>query len=265
MRVHTLGSGDPEFAVVACLHGDELCGKNAIERFLAAEFPVKKPLKLVIANEEAIAEGERFIDEDLNRAFPGHENASSHESRLAAAVLDELDDLQVLDLHATVSFPEPFVFYKRLTPRTRRLLQATGLSRAVNISHVGGGLINHVDGVAVECGLKGSEEASDHAYDVLVNFLASYGIIDHEHVRSDPDVYRVTEVVPGAGYEFLGVNFEEVEAGEVYATKEGEPEKVADQPFFPVLMSTGGYDHLIGFAAQHLGVLSSLEDESDDD
>ncbi|WP_338729077.1 succinylglutamate desuccinylase/aspartoacylase family protein [Haladaptatus sp. DJG-WS-42] len=265
MRVHTLGSGDPEFAVVACLHGDELCGKNAIERFLAAKIPVEKPLKLIIANEEAIAEGERFLDEDLNRAFPGHENSESHEDRLAAAVLDELDGLQVLDLHSTVSFPEPFVFYHRLTSHTRRLLRATGLARAVNISHVGGGLINHVDGVAVECGLKGSDEASEHAYNVLVNFLASHRIIDHDHALSDPDVYRVTEVVPGAGYEFLGENFEEVEVGEVYATKDGEPEKVAGESFFPVLMSTGGYDHLIGFAAQRLGALSSLEDDPSDD
>lgn len=265
MRVHTLGSGDPEFAVVACLHGDELCGKNAVERFLAAEIPVAKPLKLVIANEEAIAEGERFLDEDLNRAFPGHENSDSHEDRLAAAVLEEIEKLQVLDLHATVSFPEPFAVYHRLTPRTRRLLRATGLSRAVNISHVGGGLINYVDGVAVECGLKGSDEASEHAYEVLVNFLASHGIIDHEHELSDPDVFCVTEVVPGAGYEFLGENFEQIEAGEVYATKDGEPEKVADESFYPVLMSTGGYDHLIGFAAQHLGTLSTLSDDPSED
>ncbi|MFC6732905.1 MULTISPECIES: succinylglutamate desuccinylase/aspartoacylase family protein [unclassified Haladaptatus] len=263
MRVHTLGSGDPAFAVVACLHGDELCGKRAIERFLDAEIPVEKPVKFVIANEEAIETGERFIDEDLNRAFPGHENSTSHEDALAAKVLAELEGLRVLDLHSTVSYPEPFVFYHRLTETTRHMLRATGLEKVVNISHVGGGLINHVDGIAVECGLKGSDEATENASELLVNYLAANGIIDHEYALSDPDVYRVTTVVPGAGYEFLGENFVEVKAGEVFATKLGEPEKVADEAFYPVLMSTDGYDHLIGFAAEKLGRLSTVPNEDD--
>jgi predicted deacylase len=259
MRVITSGDGEATIAVVVGIHGDEVCGPLALERFLEDDLPIERPVTFVVANEEALAANERYLDEDLNRAFPGSSDAETHEGRLAAEVLAKLEGCRVLDLHSTRSTPEPFGLYQRLTPGTRQVLQTAGLDRAVDISHVPGGLVGFVDGVAVECGLKGTEAAAENAERILRNFLAANGVIDADHVRADPTVFEVTETVSGADYEFLGENFVRVEDGEVFARRD-DHELRATAAFYPVLMSTDGYDDIVGFSARRRGAVSKLDD-----
>ncbi|WP_423744072.1 succinylglutamate desuccinylase/aspartoacylase family protein (plasmid) [Haladaptatus sp. SPP-AMP-3] len=262
MRVQTLGDGTPDLAVVACLHGNERCGKTAIERVLAENPAFSRPVRFVLANETAIAEGVRFIDEDLNRAFPGDPEGETHESRLAAELLPRIRDCGVLDLHSTRSHAEAFALLSRMNDRTKRLARATGVARVVDISYVAGGLIDHVDGVAVECGLRGTERAERNAERVLRNFLGETGAVDTLSESGDPELYRIFDAVEGADYEFLGENFVRVEEGEVFARKRGTEGKGtegnelrADRPFYPVLMSTDGYDEMVGFRAERVGTL----------
>ncbi|WP_267640636.1 succinylglutamate desuccinylase/aspartoacylase domain-containing protein [Haloarchaeobius amylolyticus] len=261
MRVVSLGTGDPEVAVVVCIHGDELCGKRALDRFLDADPTVEAPVKFVVANERALDAGSRFVDEDLNRAFPGDPDADTHEGRLAAELLEELAGLRVLDLHSTHSSPEPFALYQRATPGTFHVLARAGVDRAVDISHVPGGLVGYCDGAAVECGLKGSEAAVDAAERILRGFLAGNGVIDAPASLRDPEVFAVTERVEGAGYEFLGENFAAVPPGQPFARR-GDEELTRPDCFYPVLMSTDGYDDIVGFAARRVGRLSDLDPDS---
>jgi Succinylglutamate desuccinylase len=80
MKVYELGEGTPEVAVVGGIHGDEPCGPLAIKRLLAEELTVERPVKLIIANEEALEAGQRYLEADLNRVFPGDPNADAHEA-----------------------------------------------------------------------------------------------------------------------------------------------------------------------------------------
>jgi predicted deacylase len=258
MRVLQRGEGDPTYAVVACLHGDEPCGEVAIERFLDSDASLADPVKFVVANEAALAAGARFVDEDLNRAFPGGHDGDTHESRLAAALMEELAGLRVLDLHATSSFGEPFALVQRTTPVTARLAAATGVSRLVDISYVPGGLTGQVDAVAVECGYKGTDAAAATATRILRQFLATNGLLDGDAELSDPTVFEVTGVVEGAGYEFCGRNFQRVAEGEAFARR-GETVERASAPFYPVLMSTDGYDDVVGYRARRVGPLSAAD------
>ncbi len=91
MRVAQLGSGTPEIAVVAGIHGDEPCGVRAVERLLDDPPAVERPVKLVVANETALERRVRFVDEDLNRTFPGDPNAKTHEGQLAHRLVEELE------------------------------------------------------------------------------------------------------------------------------------------------------------------------------
>ncbi|MFC6955222.1 succinylglutamate desuccinylase/aspartoacylase domain-containing protein [Halorubellus litoreus] len=265
MRTHTLGEGEPALAVVVGQHGDEPCGERAMERLFADDdLRVAGAVLFVVANERAAEAGERFVDVDLNRAYPGDPDADAYEARLATELLDVVDGLPVLDLHSTVSTAEPFALYQRLTPETRRLLERTGLDRAVDIRTEAGGLTSHVDGVAVECGLKGTETAVDNAERVVRNALATAGVLDGDGVVADPTVFEVTDRVDGTGYEFLGENFVAVPAGTPFARR-GDDELVADDPFYPVLMSTDGYDDSVGFRARRRGPLSELPDDDESD
>jgi predicted deacylase len=252
---YTFGDGPPALVVVGCLHGDERCGKAAIEGFVGQRPDVDEPVKLIVANERAARAGKRSIDEDLNRAFPGDKDSDSHEKRLAAALLDEVGDAPVLDLHSTESSDEPFALLQRFNERTIRLARSTGVENAVDISAVGGGFVGHVDGVAVECGRKGDERAVRNAQRILERVLAASGVIEGRTVATDPRLYTVRERVGEGDETFLAENFSPVAAGETYAS-DGEP-IAADESFVPVLMSDDGYEDFLGFVAHDDGRLSS--------
>lgn len=85
--------------VNACTHGNERVGARILEAL--RDIPIKQgTLILNIANKEAFLSGKRFIDQDLNRVFPGKPDGNTEE-RLAyeLAPLVQTADI-VLDIHS---------------------------------------------------------------------------------------------------------------------------------------------------------------------
>lgn len=246
MKTEVLGDGEPEYAVVACVHGDEPEGWEAIQRFKDSDYELEKPLKIVLANEEAKNQGQRFLEKNLNRVFPGDENGS-HEEQLAARIFDELEGLKILDLHTTESEDSPFAIISRHTRTQKQLAKSTGIDVVIDMTYVEGGLDDHLEAVVVESSR--GENAVEELYKTMVNFLAAEGVIEEEFERSEPDFFEVYDHEEGGGYEFTAENFRPVETGQVFA--EGRDDtKIADEEFHPVLMSTDGYDDMIGFKAK---------------
>jgi hypothetical protein len=280
VRIYDLGDGDPEYAVVACLHGDETCGLRAVEHLRAQRGRLREPLRLVVANERALDAGQRAVDTDLNRAFPGDSDGETHERRLAVEVLDAVRDTTVLDLHSTVSSEEPFTIVVDATERALELAAASGTDHVVEASYVGGGLLSHVDGVAVECGLKQSAAAAGNAVRIVARFLAAADLLDRPEdlltetlpdptpghglpartPATPPTVYRIDGELGRRGDEFDGENFVRVEPGEQYGHRDGDP-LTADGEFYPVLMSSDGYDEKLGFRGEQIGSLPEVDAE----
>jgi len=102
----------------------------------------------------------------------------------------------------------------------------------------------------LEAGFQGSNRAVENAERAIKNFLAYFGAICGDFELSDPDVYEYYETVDG-DWTFLAENFKQVEKGEVYADKDGEKLE-ASESFYPVLMSTNGYDGILGYKARRL-------------
>lgn len=252
MKVQTKGNGEPEITVVGSIHGDEPAGKKAIERILEENLEYKRPVKFITANEKAVEKGERYLDADLNRSFPGDKQSSLHEERLAAQILEEIGDSTVLDIHTTRSHPEPFATLKDTDEKTVELVSSTNVEKAVYFPNDSGTMTGYVDGVIVETGYQESEKAVKNAVKIIKNFLAYHGAIDREYETSEPDIYRYTETVDG-DWRFKAENFEKVEKGEVYAVKDGEKLE-AEEDFYPVLMSTNGYDGQLGYKAEKIEV-----------
>jgi len=249
MHAETLGDGRPEYTVVACVHGDETCGWHAFNRLKAGDVTLQAPLKFVLANERAFQLGYRFCDADLNRVMPGDSGSEQHEVRLAASLHRELEGTKVIDFHSTESRGCPYAIVTGDDAASHRLARSTGLDRLVDMSHLGGGVTEHVEGVAVECGYYDDEDAASGAHRILLHFLAAEGLIDRPYARSTPEVYEVFGDAPGRGFTFVAENFRRVEAGEVFAEKNGAVRR-AEEPFYPVLMSTHGYADRIGFMAR---------------
>jgi predicted deacylase len=260
MRVETVGDGEPEVAVVGAIHGDEPCGARAIDRFLETSPPTtgRRAAKVIVANERALAAGDRYVDVDLNRSFPGDPEADAHERRLAHALREEIDGLFTLGFHSTVSFDEPFGTLAGVDRRTARLMQALPLAHAADFAGVVEGRSVNLPGfVNVEAGYQGSAAAAETAYACLVAFLEHAGVLP-----GDPDGgaevtahYRVESTIekePGRSYEAVAANFRRVDAGDPYARVDGEP-LYAERPFWPVLLSGDGHDRLLGYRARRTG------------
>jgi predicted deacylase len=256
MRIHEFGDGSPEVAVVAGIHGDEPCGPRAVERFVSESPDVDRPVKLVVANEEAMSSEVRYVDEDLNRAFPGDPNADTHEGRLAHDLLREVRDCTTLSLHSTQSYAHPFALVDTIDATSRDVCRRLPVDIAVETGGFAEGrLIQHPHTVECECGLQGSDAAAENAYDLLRAFLDATGVYDADAaVDADRnlDVFRLDEVVPKAAtgdYEVYVENFEYVPAETPYAAI-GDEKLVADEPFYPILMSAYGYRDIFGYAGE---------------
>ena len=263
MRVREFGD-DPDVAVVAGVHGDEPCGPTAVEALLDDPPTFQRPVKFVVANEEALEQGSRYLDDDLNRAFPGDTDVESHERRLARRLLAELDGCTTLALHSTQSYAHPFALVDTVDPETADICARLPIDAVVETAvYAGGRLIDYPGVVEVECGLQWSETAAENARELTRAFLAATGVLPTGSgiETGDAPVFRLTGRVPKASadtYEVLVENFERVEPGDPFASADGE-ERVAEEPFYPILMSAEGYEDVFGYAGERVGRLADFE------
>ncbi|MFC3959958.1 succinylglutamate desuccinylase/aspartoacylase domain-containing protein [Halovivax cerinus] len=255
MRVEQLGTGTPSIAIVGGIHGDEPCGVTAIERLISEAPPVTEPVKLVVANELAIERGVRYVDEDLNRAFPGDPDAGTHEGQLASRLSTELADTIVFSMHSTRSHAEPFAVVDGLTGTARRLCSQLSIGALVETGPLAEGrLFTGAETIEVECGLQGTETAAENAARLVHEFLTATGALPGTTIQHRVPVYRLIDTISKNAadrYEVFVDNFERVESGAQFAAADGEA-RVAEEPFYPVLLSADGYEDVFGYSAKKL-------------
>ena len=260
MRIETLGEDDPEVAVVGGIHGDEPCGVRAVEHFIAERPDVARPVAFVLANEEATATERRYVETDLNRAFPGDPEGTTHESSLAHALGEAIGDCTTLALHSTQSYERMFAVVDELGDLARAVCPRLSIDAVVETGAPEGRIFEAVpETIEVECGYQGSERAAENAIRVTREFLGATGVLPDAEPprRSGIPVFRLGDPVPKRAadeYEVLAENFDEVLAGETFATADGEA-VVADEAFHPVLMSADGYEDVFGYTAERVGTL----------
>jgi predicted deacylase len=259
MRVEQLGDGTPELAVVGGVHGDETCGVRAIERLLDDDPEVLRPVKLIVANERALEAGVRYIDADLNRAFTDTVPEDAHERQLAQQLDAEVDGCTVLSIHSTQSYAEPFAITSGLRGPAETIVPHLSVTALVDATDLGNGRLFAADAdiIEVEAGLQGSETAAENAYRLVREFLTAAGALPGDTVEHELPVFELGEPIPKPAaddYEVFVENFERVDAGERFASADGE-DLVANEPFWPVLLSSYGYRDQFGFRGQRVGVL----------
>jgi hypothetical protein len=85
--------------VIGGMHGNEPLGKDVVELFIRQ--PVEE-IDTVLANERAIDRDCRFIENDLNRCFPGDPSSPDYEAQRASELLSLTKQYDiVLDFHNT--------------------------------------------------------------------------------------------------------------------------------------------------------------------
>jgi len=264
MRIHELGEGTPEVAVVGGIHGDEPCGPQAIDRLLAEDPDVQRPVKCIVANEAALAAEQRYLDADLNRVFPGDPEADAHERRLAHDIAREIRGCTTLALHSTRSTPKPMGVIKSVDEVARGIYPRLPVDIVIETdAHTDGRLIEYPHTIEVECGLQGTEAAADNGYELVRSFLAATGALPSPTATNrldapEPetvDVFRLQRPIPkpaGDQYTVFVENFELVTEGTAFAAVDGEP-LYAESDFYPVLLSPNGYEDIFGYVSEQAG------------
>lgn len=261
MYVEQLGTGEPEVAVVGGIHGDEPCGVNAVETLLEDPPAVERPVAFVIANEAAIDRGVRYVDTDLNRSFPGDPESAAHEERLAARLVDEIGDCTTLALHSTQSYEGMFALVDTVDDLAREVCPQLPIDAVIETSAANEGRIfaGIPATIEVECGYQGSPQAADNAVRITRAFLRAVDVLPGEPAATGDDlpVFDLGGPIPkamGEVYEVYAENFQEVRVGERFAATDGEP-VVAEEDFYPVLLSPEGYEDVFGYTAERVGFL----------
>ncbi|MBI4438318.1 succinylglutamate desuccinylase/aspartoacylase family protein [Candidatus Woesearchaeota archaeon] len=180
MRVKLIGRGKPKIGIVTCLHGNEHYGKKLfgyLDRLKLA----KGSIVAVFANEEAYSAGKRFVDQDLNRSFPGVESGNS-EQRLALSVLKALEGCDfVLDMHSSSTETPEFIILTKVTRFHISLIERIPVERVVIMEEGvanGRALIDHCRcGVSIEMGRHDNPEVPSRAYGLVKEAMQGLGII----------------------------------------------------------------------------------------
>lgn len=201
----TADAPGPRVAVVAAVHGNELCGPIVLDRLLRLGVrPARGSLTLAFANVSAYLSfdamrpaASRFLDEDMNRVWGPdvlggpRRSAELVRARALRPMLAEVDAL--LDLHSMLHESEPLILCGP-TDRGAALARAIGFPGWVvaDAGHEAGQrLIDmHPFGtpgegptaILVECGQHWQAAAADVAFEATARFLVHHGTVDPDRL-----------------------------------------------------------------------------------
>ncbi|WP_122091271.1 M14 family metallopeptidase [Halalkalicoccus subterraneus] len=249
------GPKEPEVIVIGGVHGDERSGIRAVRRLREADLDLQRGVAFVLANPAAIEADKRYLDSDLNRVFPGDPDGD-REERIAAQLCELIEGHTTLSLHATESEPTPFALIHSSRPQEFDLASELPVPYVVDHWGVNEQTIT-VCGLSVEIELASddSEETAVTAEHQARAFLKRVDALPGEPSDADPEYFHMSEPVPkpsGTCYELYGENFERVPAGTAYASVDGT-DLIADESFWPIMMSTHGYEDLFGYEGHKIG------------
>lgn len=243
------GPSEPEVVIVGGVHGDETGGVCAVRRLRKADLALQRGVAFVIANPEAVACGERYIESDLNRAFPGNP-AGDHEEQLAADLCELIQDRPTLSLHGTHSRPTPFALIHRSQPREFDLAAQMPVPHVVDHWGVNEGAITTCGlSIEIEVGPQGTEEAAMAAEHQAYAFLQLVDALPGKAPTLNQEFFHMTDPIrkpSGTSYEVSTENFAYVPVRTAFASVDGQ-DLIADEPFHPILMSADGYGDIFGY------------------
>jgi len=191
----------PHAAILALMHGNELCGAHALAFLLDSGLrPARGALTLAFANVDAYRSldpanpnAARCLDEDMNRVWSPdvldgpRQSRDLARARLLRPVFDKVDLL--LDLHSMQTESPPLVLSGPL-PKGRAFARTLGVPAHIvaDAGHANGVRLRDYGGfgdpgsqknaLLVECGQHYDPASADVAIDCCLRFLIAAGMLD---------------------------------------------------------------------------------------
>lgn len=240
-------------------HGDETVGvgvakaikKNKIER---------GELIINIANELAYKNKKRFIDEDLNRAFPG-KHKGNHEQMLAYKIVPLIKSADiVIDIHSTRSGLKDALIVTKLNNKTSEYIHIINPKYLLLMSATKkNALISNAKvGIAFEYGHNKDKIAQQNIIHDIEKLLSYVGLISKKFKKIKKrtmwlDVYKEVPKIKKAKLLSSVRNYKLIKKDSVYAVTAQEKIKAVED-FYPILFGKNSYKTIFGFAAKPLKV-----------
>lgn len=238
-------------------HGDETVGLGVAKAIKKNKIE-KGELRINIANELAYTRKKRFIDEDLNRVFPG-KRKGNHEQMLAYKIsaLTKSADV-VIDIHSTKSGLKDALIVTKLNNKTSEyiniinpkyllLMSATKSNALISSAKVG---------IAFEYGHDKDKLALQNIIRDIEKLLSYLGLISKKFKKTKArttwfDVYKEVPKIKKAQLRPTIKNYKLIKKNSVYALS-GKEKIKATEDFYPILFGKNSYKTIFGFAAKQL-------------
>jgi predicted deacylase len=253
------GQGQPALVIVACLHGDEIVGRRVIDELYKLKI-IKGQLKTIIANQAALEKGVRFIDQDLNRSFPGNKNSNLAEEKIAHYILQEIKYADyIVDIHSTSTDTKDVMIIKKRDAQIDQMIRFINPRRVLLMSENYGqqALVNFCSGVSIEYGRHKAEDTFIKSLQDIKTLMHHLGMIKMKDVaeeRSATENYQVFDVASKPAHFRINKNihnFVKVLSGDVLGYINNRP-VLAKEDFYPVLFGEQAYKDIIGFKASKI-------------
>jgi len=238
-------------------HGDERIGLKVVKEI--RKLNINKDILVVqIGNRRAFESRKRFIDQDLNRSFPGKKNGN-HEERLAYKLLPiiKLANI-VIDIHSTKSELRDTVIVTKLDKNTLGCIKSIQ-PKYVLVMNVkkDNALISQAKiGLAFEYGKDYDPNALKKIVVDIKKLFCYLGLIDVKLLGPKTTIQYfnvISEVNKLKGYKLLkGIkNYKLVHKCEAFATN-GKNYLVAEENFYPILFGGRNYKTIFGFKGKRM-------------
>lgn len=262
--------GIPQFLYMKIIlniltHGDEKIGLHVVKEIKKLKMS-RKGLVFQIANKKAFDTHERFVDQDLNRSFPGKKNGN-YEERLAYKLSPVIKSADlVIDIHSTTSGLKDAIIVTKLDvktlsyvslicPRYVLIMKATKDSALISQAKVG---------IAFEYGKDNSLRATEKIILDIKKLLSKAGFLPRDFSQNKKvaptDYFEVLSIVPKPkGFSLSqGIkNYQLVKKGTIYASC-GKEKKVAEENFYPILFGEKKYKDYFGFKGKKIKIKPSF-------
>ncbi len=238
-------------------HGDELIGLRVAEELNSLNIN-KDILTIQIANKKAFERKERFIDQDLNRSFPGKKNGN-YEERTAYKLLPSIKKADiVIDIHSTVSDLKDAIIITKTDRKTLNCINAICPKYVLVMSATKKtALISHAKiGIAFEYGKDKDLKTLKKIVSDIKRLFSYLNLIDKKYVRKKRATKYfnvISQVEKPKGYKLLKKvkNYKVIKKGEAFAKKR-KSSLVAEENFYPILFGEKCYEKYFGFKAKRI-------------
>ena len=244
MKIQKFGLGKSLFNIIVGVHGDEkspVDGFSLLEEYLQDK-EIKKSFSLIIANEDALVAGKRFIEKDLNRNFPGNENGSL-EARLAIRLYTEIMGAEFnFDFHSTyIKLKKPYGIVSIYSEKLRKVMAITGVENYIFDNSES--LIKFApNSFAIEVGYELDPNSSISAFEIMKNILVYFEVIDGaEKLKShETAIYLIYHFVLKNMFLSLSSklgDFKRIEKGDMIGVLKNNETMTASEGFYAILVN----------------------------